>query len=354
MFRADYTSRVLDLCVPYLARDPQAGRHNYFDRLGRPALGRFADGWRFPCMELDLSGPKPRNLVTFVYRSESLAAIPAKVSVVGNFEGGYRTIPLQRVGETIYFAVTLPFPFGACYRYLYNVDGVLQMDPVNPQEEKDLDGRVWSRFFCWYCKKRLALNDTQWALLRRFTQHILPFRTEAANEFLANMGGAEDQPPPRTLDALDEQVGVVNGIDKILACQERHLLLDYQICLEQVEMVLRRRNRYEEPAMGNDVSFAGKRDSDGNIVVKGLYREMAENSVPEWNHSRYESPAYFLQMVRRHTIIAAFGHPRYGGNVELGAWRFLEEHFKDDAGDTCFDYRAFAEKYLGGRGDYLG
>lgn len=342
MLRNDYNAHILDLCANFLARDLQAARHDYLGRLPRSELGRFMEGWRFPVIELDLSGPEPRNNVTFVYRAESLNAIPTRVNLIANFSAGYEAIPLQRIDDSIYFSHTRPFAFGSCYRYLYEVDGNLVLDPVNPQQEKDLDGRPWSRFFCWYCRKRVALTEIQFAILQRFTQHILPFRTKEANEFLANPGGVMGQPFPSHLEALDEQVGVVNCIDKILACQEWHLLPDYQTCLELVEGVLRRRNRYEEPSMANDAAY------------EKLYDEMAKNSVPDWNYARYGSPQFFLTTVRRHTIIGAFGHPKYGGNTQTAAWGFLHETFRDGADATCFDYPQFIEQSLGGRFDYLG
>ena len=41
---------------------------------------------------------------------------------------------------------------------------------------------------------------------------------------------------------MDVTVGAVNYIDNILAREESHHLIDYQICLEQIDRVLRQRN----------------------------------------------------------------------------------------------------------------
>ena len=141
---------------------------------------------------------------------------------------------------------------------------------------------------------------------------------------------------------LDQPIGVVNFIDKILAREESHRLSDYKICLELIDRVLRQRDPYEEPAQ-MPVS-----------MYEDLYNQMAQDSgVQGWDYSRYGSPRYFLQLLRRHTYTGAFSHPKYGGNAGAAGWAYLAHNLTDpltgalpadDAQTTAFRLESCARK----------
>jgi len=74
-------------------------------------------------------------------------------------------------------------------------------------------------------------EDWEWLLVDRLTDHILPFRTEEVQRWLAiNL-------PYR----LDRSVGVVNYIDKILAREEGHRRIDYTMGLGVIHDLMRAR-----------------------------------------------------------------------------------------------------------------
>ena len=79
-----------------------------------------------------------------------------------------------------------------------------------------------------------------------------------------------------------------------------------------------------------------------------LYDQMAAGNVDGWNHSRYGSPRYFLQLLRRHAFVGAFSHPKYGGNVGAAGWAYLKERYRDsETGQTLFGWRSVMEQPLG-------
>jgi hypothetical protein len=81
---------------------------------------------------------------------------------------------------------------------------------------------------------------------------------------------------------------------------------------------------------------------------------MADDYVSGWDTSKYNSPRYFLELLRRHTVTGAFSHPKYGGNVNGVGWAYLEDRYSDSTGATLFDWRAALEQPLGTNADYLG
>ena len=85
-----------------------------------------------------------------------------------------------------------------------------------------------------------------------------------------------------------------------------------------------------------------------------LYDQMATDRVDGWDTSRYGSPRYFLLLLRRHAMTGAFVHPRHGGNSGTAGWMYLEDRFRDSAGQTLFDWRASIEEPLGHNHDYRG
>jgi hypothetical protein len=326
---------VLDVCAKHLARLNADPRHSYNGHLAGSARARFSEGWRFPAIESD-SQPG-RNQVTFIWRRELEEQPPESVLLMGTFASLHERIPLRTIPDSIYSYVRLRLPKKACHRYMFDVDGRLEQDRINPQTESDEGGRTWSRFFTEYATKPLVLQPHERALLSRFVRHILPFRSRAAEEFLRSPGN----PLPRNVYELDQAVGVVNFIDKVLAREEAHNRPDYRICLRQIERVLRLREPYSDPEQVSDKTF------------EQLYTEMA-GIPPGWNTDAYGNPTHFLKMVRRHVILGAFAHPKYGGNALAIGWRFLEERYRDAAGNSAFNWRLALERPLGTNDDYIG
>jgi Gluconate 2-dehydrogenase subunit 3 len=134
----------------------------------------------------------------------------------------------------------------------------------------------------------------------------------------------------------------VNFIDNILAREEHHHRLDYQICLKLIDEVLRQRYPGSEPC-----------DLEGEAFVT-LYNEMATDRVVGWDRARYKSPSYFLQLLRRHAFTGAFAHPKYGGNVQAAGWAYLEERYTNSAAQTVFSWRRAIEPPLGASPEYRG
>jgi hypothetical protein len=89
-------------------------------------------------------------------------------------------------------------------------------------------------------------------------------------------------------------------------------------------------------------------------MYRDLYEQMATGSVPDWDYQRYNNPRYFLQLLRRHVFTGAFSHPKYGGNIGATGWAYLEEKYRDDRGQTLFNWRRIIEKPLGVSADYHG
>jgi hypothetical protein len=264
-------------------------------------------------------------------------ARPNSLQLMGTFAPLYERIPLREIPGSIYSYVALRVPKATCHTYLFEVDGRLAPDRVNPQTETDGGGRTWSRFFTEGATRPLVLQPHERALLARFVEHILPFRTQAAEEFIRSPGN----PLPKGVYRLDQAVGVINFIDKLLAREERHNRVDYAICLREIERLLRLRDPYSEPASAPKGAFAQ------------LYEEM-KGQVPGWNTQVYGNPSHFLRMVRRHVLLGAFAHPKYGGNAMAAGWRFLEERFRTLKGESVFDWGKALEKPLGTNQDYVG
>ena len=330
---------VLDLCTKHLARLDEARRHSHKGYLADDPRGRFSEGWRYPLIESDETDDT--NRVTFVWRREMDEPRPQAVALCGTFAPLYARLPLREIPDSIYWYVTLRIGKRECHRYLFLVDGTWRTDRVNPQEEKDDSGDVWSRFFTERAIKPLTLQPHERALLGRFVQHILPFRSHAAEEFLRAPGG----PLPTHIQVLDEAVGVVNFIDKVLAREERHNKIDYDLCLREIERLLRLRDSTRDP------------DKAGKGVFTQLYNEMMageEGEVPGWNRNVYRNPKHFLRMVRRHTFLGAFAHPKYGGNADAMGWRFLAETFRDPQNGNVFTWQRAIEPPLGSSPDYRG
>ena len=341
---------VLNHCTKYLARTNTDDRHNYLERFdGNDPRIRIAENWRFPIIDSyrdpasdDLEEDYNFNRVTFVYAALEDSQ-PQSVSIVGTFANLYESIPLEAVeflGErTGYYGVTLAIPKGEKHLYKFLIDGQWQIDPINPQQETLENGRVWSRFFTQMCTETLVLEPWEVQILTRFTNHILPFRTQEGQRFLEFYYNFLDRQTKdsqyRQAYRFDKSVGVVNFIDKLLAKEENHHLQDYKVCLEIIDGILRSRNPFIEPELMS------------KEIYIDLYNEMANNNVAGWDYELYNSPQYFLELLRRHSFTGAFAHPKYGGNAGASAWAYLAERYP-------FEWRQAVEPPLGDSANYRG
>lgn len=347
----DY-SYVLNHCTRYLARTNVDDRHNYLNRLDfNNPRNKILENWRFPIVDSHRDFRQAEddesydfNRVTFIYAVLGETQ-PASVGLIGTFNNLYQSIPLEAIKfleeETGYYAVTLVVPKGEKHLYKFIVDGQLQNDLINPQQETLGNGVTWSRFFTQYCTETLVLERWEVQILTRLTDHILPFRTQEGERFLAFYYNFLDRQAKETqyrqAYLFDASVGVVNFIDKLLAKEESHHLLDYKICLEIIDGILRSRNPFVEPELMSKEMYIE------------LYDEMASDNVIGWNKEIYGSPRYFLQLLRRQSFTGAFAHPKYGGNAGASAWAYLAEKYPDK-----FNWRQAVEPPLGASPDYLG
>jgi Gluconate 2-dehydrogenase subunit 3 len=309
-----------------------------------------SDAWRFPIIGMpreDEATLPDANLVTFVYRLAPGDDRP--VQVLGTFANLYEPVPLKRVlfeGEdTGYRAVSCMIPQGQVHTYKYDFAGKYVLDPINPQRVQLANGRLWSRFFTDGYLQPLILELWELRLLYRLTAQILPFRGAEAENFLNRyyFGLNRDQRKSEMAKEyrLDASVGEVNAIDKLLAREEAHRLTDYRLCLKQVDRALRRQNPFVEPS-----------ELPAEDYVQ-LYEAMAaskpgDNSIPGWDYGQYDNPAFFLYLLRRHAVTAAFSHPKYAGNVGAAGWAYLSERYvAPNTGTTLFDWRSALEPPLG-------
>jgi hypothetical protein len=335
---------VLNLCTKYLSR------------AGDPAAS--SDAWRFPVIDVFRGSPfdatDPDNEVIFVYKTAPGTNV--SVGVLGSFATLYEAIPLRSIqfmGEaTGYFALSVAVPKSTIHIYQYVVDGTPTLDPINPQRVLLENGKTWSRFFTENYLQPIVLELWELKLLYRLTEQILPFRVSEAELFLQQFYNYLDR---QAKDAsmvyrLDESVGEVNAIDKLLAREERHRLNDYRLCLKQIDSVLRKRNPYVEPSELSKEYF------------NDLYNDMANdpsnpaNRIEGWDYGLYSNPPFFLYILRRHAVTAAFSHPKYAGNVGAAGWAYLSEKYfeiKNGQRSTLFDWRASLEKPLGTNEAYL-
>jgi len=345
---------VLNQCTKFLARSNTDPRHNFGQLTDDDPRSRIAEAWRFPIIDSYSDGKDfvksySSNLVTFVYQQQGNTP-PKDVSIIGTFANLFEPIPLKPVKflgeETGYYALSIVVPKAQFHTYKFMVDGQAILDPINPQRAQLDNGQFWSRFFTQLCIEPLSFEDWEFEILTRLVDHILPFRTAEAENFLNrqyNYLGKQDKEVQYAFAyRLDQSVGAVNYIDNILAREENHHVTDYKICLGQMDRILRQRNPYINP---QDVS---------KELYIDLYNEMANNQVNGWNYQQYQDPRYFLQLLRRHTYTGAFSHPKYGGNVGGTGWAYLAERYTDEKGETLFNWRKAIEQPLGINRDYRG
>jgi len=342
---------LLNQCTRYLARDNTDPRHNFDQFAADDPRARILDAWRFPVIDsyrdgVHFEAGNSFNEVTFIFADEPLAAAGRKVAVLGTFDLLYNPLPMRQVGDSRYYALTAVVPKGEVHRYRFVVDGQVVLDPINPQTVVDDGGAVWSQFFTQECVQPVSFERWELRILDRLTDHILPFRTRAGQNFLDKFYTERDLqgrfvrrlPYPYL---VDQTVGVANFIDKLVAREERHHLDDYKICLALVDTVLRQRYPFNDPWLGPVELFSN------------LYNELATGNVPGWDYGSYGNPSYFLWLLRRHTITGAFAHPKYGGNNAAAGWRFLADRYQRD-GQTLFDWGQAQEPPLGTSPEYRG
>lgn len=345
---------VLNHCTKYLARNNTDSRHNFGHLSNDNSRTNICESWRFPIIDsysngIDFPRNHSSNLVSFVYQNLEDNP-PNNVSVIGTFANLFEPIPLNPVKfmsqTTGYYALSVVIPKAELHFYKFIVDGQIILDPINPQQAMLDNGKLWSRFFTQLCTEPLCFEEWEFTILDRLVDHILPFRTEEGQNFLNRYYKFLERQAKELQYAyayrLDQTVGAVNFIDNLLAREENHNLIHYKICLGQIDRILRQRNPYLEP-----------KDMVKEMYVD-LYNEMAENSVNGWDYSQYNSPRYFLQLLRRHTYTGAFSHPKYGGNVGAVGWAYLSERLRDKQGETLFNWRRALEQPLGINSDYRG
>jgi hypothetical protein len=322
---------VLNHCTRFLARD----------------RGPIAEPFHFPVIDTHWDGQSAEesyrfNDVTFVY--DASGSRPTQVRVVGSFGALYDLVPLRSVdflGEaTGLWAVTVRVPKGQVHSYKFVLDAAtVTLDPVNPQRTRLDNGEEWSRFFTHGCAVPISFEPWEARLLERIVAQLLPFQVEENRRFVAEQYNALDR---QERDArfplayrMDESVGVVNFLDKLLAREEAHNLDDYRTCLRLIDAILRGRHPGREPA---DL---------GRQVFLNLYAELTSNAVAGWSKEKYGDPAYFLLLLRRHTMTGAFAHPKHGGNAGAIGWAYLQERFP-------FAWQLAVEAPLGDNRDYRG
>jgi hypothetical protein len=349
---------VLNYSTKYLARDNTDDRHNYGQYAAGDPRARIAEAWRFPIIDSyydgqDYEASYDFNAVTFIYANSDPGL--TSVAIVGTFADLYAPVPLRRVAGTKYWTVTIMVPKGEVHTYKFIVGGEPRLDPVNPPHATKADGSQWSRFFTQFCTQIISFEEWEVVLLQRLTEHILPFRTTEGQRFLDLYYNYLDRNAKETVYPhayrLDQPIGAVSFIDKVVAREESHRLQDYKICLEIIDRLLRNRNPYTEPS---------------RIAMEfytELYDQMASGNPPGWDFSRYKNPRFFLQLLRRHTYTGAFSHPKYGGNAGAAGWAYLAANLPDPqtgalpaerSQPSYFDWGHALERPLGRNPEYHG
>ena len=197
--------------------------------------------------------------------------------------------------------------------------------------------KAWSYMWTDYCRETLTFENWEMDILQRLTRHILPFQSQESKNFLSKLDPSKSGKSQGNEYRLDLEVGVVNFIDKVLAGPELHQRNAYKNCLLSINLVLRSRNPYKDPSEMMALEY------------EPLYSALANNSnLQGWNFITYQNPSHFLKILRRHTILGAFSHPKYGGNAGAYAWDYLSEQYGP------FDWRQGVERPWGTDDDYLG
>ena len=346
---------VLNYCMKYITRYNTDHRHSFAEETKDALSGTICEAWRFPIVDSYCGGAESvqrasdfslYNQVTFVFYDA--LGTRKSVSVLGTFYTLYQPInltPIVFAGDpTPYWAVSVAVPKREVHRYRFLVDDENVNDPINPQTMTLPNGRTWSRFFTEACTENLVLEDWEQIILHRLAGQIAPLRTEDGERFLDQFYAGIDNAKEKAAYAyrFDESVGEVSFIDNILGREEHHRIVDYKICLTLLNQVLRQRDALHEPG-----------DMPDSIYV-ALYAEMAADQVHGWDTTRYSSPLFFLNILRRHIATGVFSHPKYGGNAAGAGWAYLEDRYRAVDGSSLFQWRDALEPPLGTNSDYFG
>src|SRR5439155_11283226 len=128
------------------------------------------------------------------------------------------------------------------HAYKFLVDATYVVDSINPQRTVLDNGQTWSRLFTDACQQSLFLSRRERDLLGRLVAHLLPFRQEENSRFIRQVYDSLDRASRAQAFPLayrlDEEVGVVNYIDKLLARTEQHNADDYRTCLGIIDGLL--------------------------------------------------------------------------------------------------------------------
>ena len=316
---------------------------------GKEPGDAISEAWRFPLVlpyyaqgEADYHH---FNEVTFIYIIPTGTQAPFQVALAGSFSGMQTPLILSRVESSKYFYISLKLPKGKLYTYKFLVNGQPVLDQVNPQMYKSPSGETFSRFFTDYCTQPLCFERWEMDIIERFATHILPFRTRDGQRFLDyyfyHLDSAKKEYDLPRAYRLDQTVGVTNFIDKLLAKEEGHRLIDYKICLDIIRRLFKTIFPLRTP---REVPMQAYID---------LYNQMGNGNVPGWDYMAYGSPSFFLQILRRHVFTGAFAHPKYGGNSEAAGWEYLHEQKLLD-GNSLFNWKLAIEKPIGQNAEYLG
>ena len=342
---------VLNSATKHLAREELPARNTYGDPppAGDPR-GQISEAWRFPIIDRHASTPPAAsdtgvNKVTFVVRDRDLGQ-PTSVAVVGSFAPLYERIALSPVlfqgQETGFRACSVLVPKQQVHVYRYLVDGKPVNDPINPQVRRLENGNTWSLFFTEGCSQLITFQPWEARLMARLTETILPFRTSDGEQFLKRHVDALDRQAAENSFPfsyrLDNSVGAVNYIDKILSREERHHRMNYRLCLRIIDGLLRQRNPFTD-------TYLMSREMYGELYDQML--NGPDGNVPGWPYGEYGRPRFFMELLRRHTYTGAFSHPKYGGNAGAAGWEFLASRYP-------FDWQAALEAPLGRNPDYRG
>ena len=295
----------------------------------------------FPVAETYYPDKANFSLVTFIFFNRE----EKDIFLLGNFANLYTTYQLSRVklnnSDTNLYAVTLKLPTRAVYFYQFKIDQSFYIDPLNSFSKTLDNGKTWSCFITEGYKTPLIFEEWEVKILQRFVSFVLPFKTAEFKTFVNRHSAQFDNTTRSMLNQLYYDIGVVNFIDKLLARQERHHVINYQLCLSEMKQVLLRLNNTQEPE-----------DMDEYFYAR-LFEIMEKNDFSVWNKAKYDNPAYFLKALRRHIITGAFSHPRHGGNTQALGWQFLADLLSNKPEDNLFDWRQALEIPLGNNKDYI-
>lgn len=342
-------SDILSACAKYLSH---AG--NVVTGVAR----RPTEAWRFPLVESSGDSTATSagwNNVTFVYRRDPARPV-AEVAVIGTFRSLYVPTPLKPVlhfgRQTRFLSVSFRIPKRQMHVYRFVIDGNVQNDLINPQTKRQSNGEAWSCFFTEEYASPSVLREPELRLLSRLVTEITPLRTPDAENFLKRFYNDSDRDERAKrlphVYRLDDAVGEVNFIDNLLARGERHRLQMYRACL-----------RYLNDCLKSAAERDGTPNREPSQLPKPYFEriceQMRQDAVPGWPVTATASARAFLLLLRRHAVIGAFSHPRYGGNSGGAGWEYLCQRFSaSEPTGTAFDWKIAIEKPLGESNVYFG